>query len=102
MFSILSHLSLGLLLGALCGLGMTTKHPHTTALMRSMSWVAGALFITTSAVSRLTADTAMPVELLADLVMGGVALSLVLCLTSIYVYRLQRRAQLRQVRSPSV
>ena len=81
---------------------MTTKHPYNTALMRSVSWVGGALFMIISAVSRLTAETAMSVELLADLVMGGVALSLVLCLYSVYVYQLQRQAQLRQVRSPSV
>ena len=101
MISMISHLSLGLLLGALCGYSMTTTRPLTAAFMLNMSRVCGFIFILSTLGGRQLKGVSYPTERLADIVMGGVALSLILCLASVYITRAQRRAQLRLPRSPS-
>jgi len=95
MLSLISHISLGLLLGALCGLGMSPYYRGVNALMRSVAGLSGLVFMITALAAKLYSPAPHSVELLADAVMGGVAASLLLTTLSIYARRFQRRNQLK-------
>jgi hypothetical protein len=71
------HLALGLLLGALCGVGMTSSNGAARRLAGALSVGAGAVCALSAVALRLIDPSPLaaplPVERLADVVMGGVA-----------------------------
>jgi hypothetical protein len=98
MITLISHISLGLLLGALCGVGMSQKHHSTAKLMSRVATLTGGLFMLTALASKLLGEASYSVELLADIVMAGVASALVLTLASINVSRAPQRSMTRRTR----
>lgn len=100
MISLVEHLSLGILLGALCGVSISIKHLSTKILMRSIAIFAGGLFMLTALASKFLNQATYSVEMLADLVMLGVAISLVMSLMSMNLTRIHKRNE--QIRARSV
>lgn len=96
MITLLSHFSLGLLLGALCGVSISTKHLATSSFMRQIGIASGVTFMITALASKLFAEQAHSVELLADVVMGGIASALFLTLVSNNLSRVPKRLESRQ------
>lgn len=88
MILIAAHLALGLLLGALCGVGMTSNKGAAQQLMGALSVIAGAVFIIAALAAQLTHAANLPTERLADVVMGGVATSLLVSVLALNLPRL--------------
>ena len=103
MIAVISHISLGLLLGALCGVGMSTQHPKASAVMRLLCVVSGLSFVSAALAAHywVEASHGHDVKQLADYVMLGVITSLTLSVLSNNMSRLTRRGgtQLPHVRA---
>jgi hypothetical protein len=100
MIAVISHVSLGLLLGALCGVGMSAQHPKASAWMRLLCAVSALSFVSSALAAHHWAALTRDVTLLADYVMLGVGMSLTLSVLINNMSRLTRRdsAQLPRVR----
>ncbi len=95
MITIASHLALGLLLGGLCGVGMSNQKSAAQQLLRALSAIAALVFMSSSIAAKLLSAPALPVERLADVVMSGVAMSL---LVSVLALNLQRAPRSRSAK----
>jgi peptidoglycan/LPS O-acetylase OafA/YrhL len=93
MMSIASHLALGLLLGGLCGVGMSSQRRPAQQLLRALSLTAAVVFMCTAMAAKLISAPALAVERLADVVMSGVAMSLIVSALALSLKREQRAAR---------
>ena len=90
MMSLASHLALGLLLGGLCGVGMSSHKRAAQQLLRALSLIAALVFMCTSVAAKLLLTHELPVERLADVVMSGVAMSLLVSALALNLQRAPR------------